>query len=155
MAYTKRNSTPLEKAQARLRGLEAVDSEMDLGSGLTLQEYAILIQTADSQLQDYNTSLSESDRKRLELTETEAALTQLSSRILSAVAATYGRTSKEYEMAGGKVPATKRSRKSSVAVESRVASTVSQGENSTFTVAATNGSSNGSSPNGAAIASVG
>jgi hypothetical protein len=102
MAYSKRRSTELEKAQARLRGLLSIQSELNLGNGLSLQDYDGLIQTTDRSLQTYNTSLSESDRTRLELIDIEAQLATLSSRILSAIAAMYGKNSKEYAMAGGK-----------------------------------------------------
>jgi hypothetical protein len=104
MAYSKRSSTELEKAQARLRGLEALQSDLNLGSGMSLYEYEKLIQSADDALQAYNKSLSESDRTRIELQEVEDQLATLSSRILSAIAATYGKNSKEYTMAGGKPP---------------------------------------------------
>jgi two-component sensor histidine kinase len=102
MAYNKRRSTELEKAQARLRGLQATHPELNLGSGISLYEYEKLIQSVNSSLQAYNTSLSESDRNRIELQEVEAQLSTLSSRILSAIAALYGKDSKEYAMAGGK-----------------------------------------------------
>jgi hypothetical protein len=102
MAYNKRRSTELEKAQARLRGLQATQPQLNLGSGISLYEYERLIQSVNRSLQAYNTSLSESDRNRIELQDVEAQLSTLSSRILSAIAALYGKDSKEYAMAGGK-----------------------------------------------------
>lgn len=132
MAYQKRRSATLEKAQARLNGLRSVHAEMDLGHGLTLRDYAALIATSDTRLQAQNLALSEADRTRIEFAETEAALSTLSSRILSAVAAMYGRDSKEYEMAGGKPPSTyKRSKKQ--------ASTTSSTTPQTGDIASTNG----------------
>jgi hypothetical protein len=103
MAYKKRRSTALEKAQTRLRGLQSLDPAMDLGSGVTLQDYATLIATASTQLQTYNVALADADRTRIELEDIETNLKTMSSRILSMVVAMYGRTSKEYEMAGGKL----------------------------------------------------
>jgi hypothetical protein len=100
MAYQKRHSAPLEKAQARLRGLQSIQAQIDLGGSLTLQDYANLIGTVDTRLQAYNWALAEADRHRIELDNTEAELNLLSSRVLTAVAAMYGKTSKEYEMAG-------------------------------------------------------
>jgi hypothetical protein len=151
MAYPKRRSTALEKAQARLRGLQSVHPEMELGNGLTLQDYAAQIERADNHLQAYNTALSESDRTRIELVETEAVLTQLSSRILSAVAATYGKDSKEYEMAGGKPPSSyKRSYKSAGAATPQAGSFVL--EQPGVANGGSNGTTNGMSRNGAAIA---
>lgn len=108
MVYQKRRSTTLEKAQERLRGLQAVHPELNLGNGLSLQDYANLLADADIRLQAHNQALAEADRTRIEFAQTEATVSALSSRILSAVAAMYGRDSKEYEMAGGKIRSSKR-----------------------------------------------
>jgi hypothetical protein len=112
MAYQKRQSTVLEKAQTRLRGLQSLDPAMDLGNGLTLQDYATLIASSGNHLQTYNVALAEADRTRIELDAVEADLSLMSSRVLSAVAAMYGKASQEYEMAGGTpLSRAKRSRK--------------------------------------------
>lgn len=103
MVYQKRNSTILEKALARLQGLESLNPQLNLGNGLTLQDYATLIKLALQQLQAYNISLAAADRDRIEFAAAEASVADLSSRLLSAIAATYGKNSKEYEIAGGKV----------------------------------------------------
>ncbi|MBD2100080.1 hypothetical protein [Leptolyngbya sp. FACHB-261] len=104
MTYRKRRSTTLEKAQARLSGLQSIRLDLNLGNGLTLQNYIALIATAGDRLQAHNLALSEVDRTRIELAESEAAVSNLSSRVLSAVVAMYGKDSKEYELAGGKPP---------------------------------------------------
>jgi hypothetical protein len=95
-------------------------------------------------LQTYNTSLSESDRTRLELVDIEAQLATLSSRILSAIAAVYGKNSKEYAMAGGKPSGGSR----------RKAPAVTQDPNAAFNMVSinSNGKTNGASRNGSAIA---
>ncbi|MBW4578087.1 MAG: hypothetical protein KME42_00750 [Tildeniella nuda ZEHNDER 1965/U140] len=137
MTYQKRRSATLEKAQSRLSGLQSVHFTINLGNGLTLQDYAALIATADTQLQTHNLALAEADRTRIEFAETEAALTALSSRLLSAVVAMYGKNSKEYEMAGGKPPSTyKRSKKQA----STTSSTAAQnGDTASTNGAITNG----------------
>jgi hypothetical protein len=104
MAYQKRRSATLEKAQGRLRGLRTLLAALQLGDGLTLQNYAALIEAVNALLEAHNLALAEADRTRIEFAEMEAALSALSSRVLSAVAATYGKDSKEYELAGGKFP---------------------------------------------------
>ncbi len=104
MGYPKRHSATLAKAQDRLRGLQTVHPTLDLGYGVTLPDYAALIDNVDRQLQAHNAALAATDRTRIELTETESALSRLSSHILTAVVARYGRESKEYEMAGGTPP---------------------------------------------------
>jgi hypothetical protein len=137
MVYQKRRSTTLEKAQARLRGLQSIHPNLDIGNGLTLQDYAALITTSDTCLQTHNLALSAVDRTRIEFAEVEAAVSILSTRLLSAVVATYGRDSKEYEMAGGKPPSNyKRSKKQPLATN------LNQSQNGT--IAPTNGAtSNG------------
>jgi hypothetical protein len=118
MVFQKRRSATLEKAQARLRGLQSIHPDLHLGNGLNLQDYADLIDTSSARLQAHNLALSEADRTRIEFAEAEATVAAFSSRILSAVAAMYGRNSKEYEMAGGKpLGGYRRSQKSLVAAD--------------------------------------
>ncbi|MBW4520072.1 MAG: hypothetical protein KME16_10285 [Scytolyngbya sp. HA4215-MV1] len=138
MAYQKRRSTILEKAQTRLRGLQSVNPTLDLGNGLTLKDYADLIESSDSRLQTHNAALAEADRTRIEFSEIEASVSALSSRILSAVAAMYGKDSKEYEMAGGKPPSRYNR------VKKQVSATASSGtlvSNSSQNMAVSNGAS--------------
>jgi len=66
MVYQKRQSAILEKAQARLRGLQSVNLTMDLGNGLSLQGYTALLETSSAQLQTHNLTLVEADRTRIE-----------------------------------------------------------------------------------------
>ncbi|HEY9615538.1 MAG TPA: hypothetical protein V6C64_01765 [Microcoleaceae cyanobacterium] len=142
MVYQKRSSTVLEKALARLQGLQSLDPQMQLGNGLSLQDYANLINLALKQLEAYNLALATADRDRIEFAATEASVTNLSSRLLSAVAATYGKDSKEYELAGGKLR-TNYQRSKKTATTTDLASTLS---NSTSTL---NGSVvNGTKANG-------
>ncbi|NJN85312.1 MAG: hypothetical protein HC881_01985 [Leptolyngbyaceae cyanobacterium SL_7_1] len=137
MAYQKRQSAILEKALARLRGLESLDPTMDLGSGLSLQGYADLIAASNAKLQTYNLALAEADRTRIEFAEAQSSVSTISSRILSAIVARYGKDSKEYEMAGGKPPSRyKRSRKKSLATSTNQ----SQSESTSSDSAQLNGS---------------
>ena len=141
MAYQKRRSATLEKAQARLRGLQSILSTMELGNGLTLGSYAALLEASAGQLESHNLALAEADRTRIEFAELEASVSALSSRVLSAVVAIYGKDSKEYELAGGKPPSNyRRARKQleSTSLNGSQASSVTP-----------NASSNGSTPNGA------
>ncbi|NJN59906.1 MAG: hypothetical protein HC879_21685 [Leptolyngbyaceae cyanobacterium SL_5_9] len=137
MAYQKRRSATLEKAQARLRGLRTLLAALQLGNGLTLQNYAALIEAVTALLEAHNLALAEADRTRIELAEMEVSLSALSSRILSAVAATYGKDSKEYELAGGKFPSNYRRTKKQLEPTSLNEFQVSNG---TSNVASSNGS---------------
>ncbi len=116
MGYPQRESAPLVKAQDRLRGLQSIHPNLNLGNGLTLQDYAEIIQTTDRQLQAHNVALVEADRTRIELATTESNLKSLSSRVLITVAALYGKESKEYEMAGGTPPSRSKRAKKAAAV---------------------------------------
>ncbi|NJL41042.1 MAG: hypothetical protein HC899_33160 [Leptolyngbyaceae cyanobacterium SM1_4_3] len=142
MAYQKRRSATLEKAQTRLRGLQSILSTMELGNGLTLGSYAALLEAAVKQLESHNLALAEADRTRIEFAEVEASLSELSSRVLSAVAATYGKDSKEYELAGGRSPRNYRRARKQLESTSLNGSQVS-------TVTSNGASSNGNTTNGA------
>jgi hypothetical protein len=140
MAYQKRRSTTLEKAQARLRGLQSIHPDLNLGNGLTLQDYVASITTSATRLQAYNLALAEADRTRIEFSEAEAQVTTLSSRILSAVAGMYGRDSMEYELAGGKPTGTyKRSKKQSPATPQVQNTSLASSNGAVINGAATNG----------------
>ncbi len=120
---------------------------MNLGNGLTLQEYATLIEDSGSSLETHNLALAEADRTRIEFAQTEASVSALSSRILSAVAAVYGKDSKEYEMAGGKPPSSyKRTRKPSTVSETGASQTMAVPANGAAPT-----SSNGAASNGAQV----
>jgi hypothetical protein len=143
MAYQKRTSKTLEKGHARFRALDALKMAMNLGDGLSLQGYAALLEASEEQLQAHNLALAEVDRTRVEFADTEKAVAAMSSRILTAVAAVYGKDSKEYELAGGKP------RKSSSRAKKpgTTTSTTVQGNGSSAGTAA----SNGATMNGATI----
>jgi hypothetical protein len=153
MVYQKRRSATLEKAQARLRGLQSIHPDLNLGNGLTLQDYMTLITATATRLQTHNLALAEADRTRIEFAEAEAEVSNLSSRILSAVAAMYGRNSIEYELAGGKPPSTyKRAKKQSSATDRIQLQNTSQPQNTS--IASTNGATNGAINNGAGAISL-
>lgn len=101
MARLKRSSQVLEKAERRCAGLKSISETLDLGEGLSLENYLVLIDGLRSQLASYNESLSIVDRAAGIVQDTEQQLKTLSERMLIAVAAKYGKDSYEYEMAGG------------------------------------------------------
>lgn len=143
MAFQKRQSAILKKASARLQGVQSLHANLDLGNGLTTQQLAALIELANTQLQDYHLALAEADRARIEFEETEASVSSTASRILSAIAAQYGKDSKEYELAGGKPrSSSKRTNK-----QGTTTNTIGTQSNSTLGTA----SSNGAALNGATV----
>ena len=94
-------SKVLENAAARAAGLESIDAALDFGNGMTLESYRTAIEAARAKQTAYNTLLAWGDEARTEFNSAEAGIRALSDRMLSAVAAKYGRDSNEYEKAGG------------------------------------------------------
>lgn len=101
MARPKRTSRTLEKAEIRAAGLQAIPTEFEFGSGLTLNGYLTQIQDLRSKLTAYNTILSQVDKTYSDLKDAEKLLDDLSDRMLTGIATQFGKNSQEYTMAGG------------------------------------------------------
>lgn len=101
MARRKRSSQVLEKAQRRAAGMSSIAPELDLGNGMTLETYWLKVQGMRDRLTEYNRLLSNVDQSYNDILQWERELSELSERMLGAVAVKYGRNSTEYEMAGG------------------------------------------------------
>ena len=71
MARTKRSSQVLEKAEHRCAGLKSISETLDLGEGLNIENYLLLIDSLRSQLANYNESLSIIDRTAGTIQDTE------------------------------------------------------------------------------------
>jgi hypothetical protein len=81
--------------------LSAIDPKLDLGNGMTLDDYRISIADAKAVLDKYNTALSQLDSQLNAVENSEVGLDELSARMLAAVGVKYGKDSDEYEQAGG------------------------------------------------------
>jgi hypothetical protein len=101
MARPKRTSAALAKAEQRAAGMQAIDYNLDLGNGLTLDNYNQKINYLRSQLARYTTALSDIDDLTHQITDLEADLNQTSEQMLLSVGGKYGKTSSEYGKAGG------------------------------------------------------
>lgn len=101
MPRKKRSSPVLDRGERRAAALKSVSPSLDLGEGLTLENYTLQLELLRSQLTTYNESLSFVDRALSTVRDTEKEIRDLSERMLIAVAAKYGKNSYEYEMAGG------------------------------------------------------
>ena len=55
----KRKSKAIEKARKRLAGLESIDPNLDLGNGLGTASYKAVIEALETDLDKYNTQLSD------------------------------------------------------------------------------------------------
>jgi hypothetical protein len=101
MARRKRNSSTLARAERRIESLKSINAALDFGNGLTLQAYANLINELRSKLGAYNTALSSIDKMADEVNTAERAVSEMSEKMLLGVGSRYGKSSPEYEMAGG------------------------------------------------------
>ena len=101
MPLKTRGSTALDKAQRRLALLKAIDENLDLGPGLTIESYSQLIETARTTLENHNTLLSEIEESRKTVTQFDKMLSEISGRMLGGVAVRYGKDSIQYAKAGG------------------------------------------------------
>ena len=108
MAYRKRTSPTLDKAQKRSLALKSIDLNLDLGNGLTVLDFSNLIDTAQQKIDHYNLTLAGLTPIYNEMMECEKLLGENYERMLSGVLAKYGRNSIQYEMAGGRKRAAKR-----------------------------------------------
>jgi hypothetical protein len=117
-------SKGLEKAQRRLKGIKYLSPQLDLGNGVSTQDFALKTETMQSKLEAHNALVTEFIAKvtasRDEVKELDQALAETAERMLNTIAAIYGKDSDEYEMVGG----TKRSsykKKAESAADSAVA----------------------------------
>lgn len=101
MARRKRNSSTLSHAERRIESLQSINSTLDFGNGLTLEAYASIIRDLRSKLAAYNTALSAIDKLADDVNAVEQVVLEMSEKMLMGVGSRYGRTSQEYEMAGG------------------------------------------------------
>ncbi len=101
MARLKRSSKVVDKAEKRLAGLITINSNLDLGNGLTTQSFTEEIDKLRQRLTGYNSALAAIDAATNEIAVAEKSLADLTEQMLIAVAYTYGKNSSEYTMAGG------------------------------------------------------
>ena len=101
MAFRKRMSAALDKANERSAALKGIAVPLEMGGGLSLPNYDAKISLVKDKLDTYNTLLSQVDRVSGELEGLEKELIDLNERMLTGVATQFGKNSPEYEAAGG------------------------------------------------------
>ncbi|MBD2461812.1 hypothetical protein H6G89_12205 [Oscillatoria sp. FACHB-1407] len=111
MPRRKRNSAPLQRTKRRLESILSIHPNLDLGGGLTTEAYAATINDLEIKLAAYNTALSAIDKLADDVKAAEQTATEMSEKMLLGIGSRYGKTSQEYEMAGG---ARRRSRRRSI-----------------------------------------
>lgn len=121
MPRLKRNSKVLDKAEVRVAGMQSISDTLTLENGLSVEQFNAMIAEMRAKLTTYNTALSAIDKARSEVLELEQKLGDYSERMLLGVASRYGKSSNEYEMAGGVRKDRRKSRKPS-SVSTKVSS---------------------------------
>lgn len=101
MAYKKKSSVDFEHAIKRIASVKAIDPTLDLGNGLTVEAYQQSIDQVSKAVEAYNTQLALADSLRSSLIEKEKLLRAFSERMLTGVAAKFGKDSEQYQKAGG------------------------------------------------------
>lgn len=104
----KKRSINIDRAQVRHAAILSIDSALDFGEGLSAQAFGKLLAETRQALADYNTLLSDLDSAYTAFKVLERSLTTMSTRMLSGVAARYGKESVEYTQAGGTRPSERR-----------------------------------------------
>ncbi|BAY20589.1 hypothetical protein NIES2100_03310 [Calothrix sp. NIES-2100] len=101
MARIKRSSRILSNAEKRLASIESIDSSLDVGEGLTVENYTKKIEKLRQSVKTYNRTLSTIDNLLTQIIEEEKDLADYSQKILGGIAYKFGNNSHEYQMAGG------------------------------------------------------
>jgi hypothetical protein len=99
MPRQKRGSRVLEYSEQRITALKSIEVPAS-GSGLSITAIQQSIDATRAKLNEYNATLSVADQLNTEVKELEKTLVALNDRMLSSIAATYGRTSSEYARVG-------------------------------------------------------
>ena len=93
MAYSKTSSKDFEHAIKRMASLKSIDPALDIGNGLTVETYQQSIDHVSNVMEVYNTQLSLADSFSSSLKEKEKLLRAFTERMLTGVAAKFGRDS--------------------------------------------------------------
>ena len=101
MAYLKKSSKDFENAIKRMASLKSIDPTLDLGNGLSVETYQQSIDQVSNVMEAYNTQLSLADSLSSSLKEKEKLLRSFTERMLTGVAAKFGKDSEQYQKAGG------------------------------------------------------
>ena len=101
MALKKKVSKHLAPASLRLGGMIAIDPNLDLGGGVTVEAFRAEHDRVAGLVRQLNDLLTQQDGLLNDLKAAEKSLAQLNSRVLSLVKGRFGADSSEYEQVGG------------------------------------------------------
>jgi hypothetical protein len=94
-------SITLTSAITRIAGVRSIAADLDLGNGLTVENYQNNITAVETLVNTFNTQISLLGELRNRINEKETVLKDFSERMLIGVGAKYGKDSNQYQMAGG------------------------------------------------------
>lgn len=101
MARRKRDSKVLPLLQQRIAGMKSIQTNLDLGAGLSVGSLTKAHHELNDALANYNKLLSDSDAALNTVQDLETKARELAERTLIGIAAKFGKDSSEYEQAGG------------------------------------------------------
>ncbi|MFZ4398586.1 MAG: hypothetical protein ACOYO1_01025 [Bacteroidales bacterium] len=102
MSYRKKNSPVLQKAKRRTLSIASISATFEVGQGVNIANYDLLIKKTDTAQNEYNEFLRLADEKSNVFEDLEVELKDWNKRMLNGVLSLYGEDSNEYEKAGGK-----------------------------------------------------
>ena len=99
----KRTISPkiIDQASLRLEGIIAISGTLDLGNGINVASFRASIEDTRAKGGSYHQQCSILEEKHAAFEDAKQNLADMTSRVLAAVAAKYGRDSVEYTQAGG------------------------------------------------------
>ncbi|MFS0518468.1 hypothetical protein ACEYW6_27635 [Nostoc sp. UIC 10607] len=101
MPRKKRSSPVLEKTEQKVIGFKSIDSSLDFGDSISLNNLTQLTGRLRNQIDQYNMMLTALDSAKAEIETLEKTIRETSERLVCGVALKYGKDSREYEMTGG------------------------------------------------------
>jgi hypothetical protein len=101
MPRQKRTSPVLEKTERRVIGFKSIDSSLDFGDSISLDNLIQLTGQLRHQIDQYNMMLTALDSAKAKIETLEKSICETSERLVSGVVLKYGKDSREYEMIGG------------------------------------------------------
>jgi hypothetical protein len=104
MGQKKKKPTIAEASTEQLAGLKAIDPELDLGEGCSVQALQDLINRLRDKVNAHKEALSTIDAIKLEIEALEEELKQLQQKVRLGVAFKFGKESREFRLVGGTSP---------------------------------------------------
>jgi hypothetical protein len=101
MARKKFNSSALKKLKDRLNGLKAIDAQLVLKNGLSIEAGQKIQTELEAEQNEYNITLTNVDAQRQRIAILEKNASDFSKNALTGVKNDFGDSSIEYQKAGG------------------------------------------------------